>query len=127
MTWNGDTINSNIPTLIYHDELYNGTGPIDNPNGPGRLVCTSQTPRTTHWTFPTYASRIVAGNTDDNFFHRREGTNPVVSRLSLNSANPITTPRTDYRANGLWRCNEDSGPTIYVAIYARVPGAVAIV
>ena len=103
----------------------NGTGPITDPDGPGRLICNSTTPKTTHWAFPTDNSRIMASNINGHFFHTREGnvnSPPVVSRLSLNSANPITTPRTDDRANGLWRCNEDKGPTIYVGIYARVPG-----
>ena len=127
MRWNGTVITGDTPTLIFHDELFSGTGPITDPDGPGRLVCTSETPTTVRWSFPTDASRITAGDSTDNFFHRREGSMinpPVVSRLSRNPANPIiiNSPRVDQRANGLWRCNEDSGPTIYVGIYARVPG-----
>ena len=122
MRWNGTVITSNIPTLIFHDELFSGTGSINDPDGPGRLVCRSETPRTVRWAFATDASRIVAGDTTDNFVATRQGTNPILSRLSRNPANPITTPRTDQRANGLWRCNEDNGPWIYVGIYTRVPG-----
>ena len=51
---------------------------------------------------------------------------PVVSRLSQNSARPITAPITEDFANGLWRCNEEGGTTIHVGIYAR-NGGIALV
>lgn len=123
MMWNGTVITSDTPTLIFHDELFSSTGPITNSIGPGRLICTSQTPSIVYWAYTTSNSRITAGDTTDNFFHQREGTDPVVSRLSLNPDNPITTTQaTDQRINGLWRCNEDNWPTIYVGIYARAQG-----
>ena len=121
MTWNGTDI-TGVPTLIYHDELLSYNGPNNHPDAPGRLLCISRTPRPIYWSYPTDASRIPLLDTSDNFFHRRGGSNPVLSRLSRNSENPITTPRTDQRANGLWRCNENNGPTLYVGLYARVPG-----
>ena len=124
MRWNGTLITSNIPTLIYHDELLSTTGPITDPNGPGSLICESET-ATLFWAYPTDSGRITAGGTTDTFFHRREGSTsnpPVVSRLSRNPAN--NTLRTGQQENGLWRCNEQNGPSIYVGIYARVPGRV---
>ena len=128
MRWNGTVITSDIPTLIFHDELFSGTGDITNRNGPGRLVCTSTTQDLVHWAYPTDGGRIMPLDNSSNFFVRREGSvssPPIVSRLSLNSANPITAPVTGDFANGLWRCNEQGGPSTYVGIYARSGGVQA--
>ena len=125
MTWNGTDI-TNIPTFIYHDELTDNLFFTD-PNGPGSLVCTSVGLRNVLWAYPTDDSNIgILIDNSQNFVHSRlggESLPPIRSRLSRNPNNPITTPRTDERANGLWRCSEQYvGSVLHVGIYARVPG-----
>ena len=123
MTWNGTVIN-NVPTFIYHDELTNSRTYTDSKE-PGYLVCTSTAIMEIRWSYPTDASVISAGDFSQNFFHYRVGrfhNPPLRARLQINPFNHIRAPRTDARANGLWRCHELSGPTLHVGIYARVPG-----
>ena len=119
MTWN-DTDISDVLTFIYHDEL------TDKPgfSGPGTLLCISRQIREVFWSYPD-GSRVMLSNTSQNFLHLQLGHQldaPIRARLSRNPDNPITTPRTDELANGLWQCHERKGPTYHVGIYARVPG-----
>ena len=123
MTWNGTVIN-NVPTLIYHDELMNGTIYFNDTdhNGPGTLVCTSTALRTIFWSYPTDASAIQPFNFTQNFHHLPFGSKsdpPIRGRLQRNPINPITAPIADERANGLWRCHERHGLTLHVGIFAR--------
>ena len=125
MTWNGTDI-SDVPTLIYHDEL------TDKPgfDGSGTLLCTSRRSLSVSWSYPDNIE-IGLSDSSQSFLHLQSGNlgdPPIRARLSRNPSNPITTPRTDRRANGLWRCFQHKGPKyslgspIHVAIYARVPG-----
>ena len=125
MTWNGTDI-SDVPTFIYHDEL------TDKPgfNESGTLLCISRVPSGVFWSYADNRG-IVLSDRSQNFLHLQSGNlsdPPIQARLSRNPSNPITTPRTDRRANGLWRCFEHKGPTyiigplFYVGLYARVPG-----
>ncbi len=112
--WNGTDI-TGIPTLIYHDELYTGNGPITDPDGPGRLICNSSL------SLPLFfwrsADGFGIGSLTPNFDQIKQIvvlTN--MSRLSVTA--PFVAPNFNERFNGLWECYS-GGFHVHVGIYAR--------
>ena len=120
MTWNGTDI-TGVPTFIYHDELFRGTGPITDPDGPGRLICRSltQTAQPVRWLDVSGSIVRDLHSQSSAFFQRRKTlSNVELSRLSLSTTYTIMR-----RANtsGLWICGPP-GMRVYVGLYARVEG-----
>ena len=120
--FNGTAITG--PMLIYHDEIDsdNTAVPTDeNSNGPGDLVCRSESIGRTFWRRPHGGSASM--NVEDSFYQVRSPTNtdthPFLSQLSTID----TLDSTDPEFNGLWLCTFGSIDSfIYVGIYSRNSG-----
>ena len=120
MRWNGTDITGQL-TFIYHDELIiSGDDIITNRNGPGSLICSSETQTTVLWHFTD--GRIF--NAVDNFKQTAEPGPPSVSQLTqfIVSANVSLDPAT----NGMWYCSTTEGLRLHVAIYGRVAGQILV-
>ena len=118
MRWNGTDI-TGVPTLIYHDELVTSTdNVITDPDGQGSLICSSVAQTTVSWVSVSGSTTVTHSN--GNFKQTRAAGPPSLSQLTL-GGDPITTPRTDVAANGLWSCSA-SGTQLHVGLYGRVQG-----
>ena len=134
--FNGTTIAG--PILIYHDEIGSDTTiPTDgNSNGPGDLVCRSESIGRTFWRNPTGSS--VLTSTSSAFYSVRTPqsdpqTYPFLAQLSTIDFLDSTDPT----INGLWICilgfTGDIGEQdvidsfIYVGIYSRNSGELRII
>ena len=133
LTFNGTAITS--PRLIYHDEIVSdSTIPtVLNSDGPGDLVCRSDSIGLTFWRYPT--GNTVPEIKPGDFFTVRTPVAvpnyyPFLARLSTIDY----LDSTDSTINGLWICIlggihtgniEDSdviASYIYVGIYSRNSG-----
>ena len=114
--------------LIYHDEilLRDGTDSIRDPNGPGALICRSETGRAV-WRFPNSVQVQPTGRFDDGIGQTMTGTSvlPTLAQLFLRIEYTEQTRRTN--RNGLWQCVLDNqGGTVDdfvpVGFYNRATG-----
>ncbi len=122
MWWNGTEI-TGIPTLIYHDELVISTSIVTDPNGPGHLICRSETQEVVDWL--DVHDNSVTTETSGNFFQQRMTTTGLaLSRLSQNIPFSLPIVR-DVRTSGLWACGT-SNSLQYVGLYARLLGKLTL-
>ena len=116
MRWNGTDI-TNVPTVIFHEELLvsnYGDDVIPDPDGPGSLICSSETVANVTWLFPAAAIATVGV---DSFRQRRETGPPTLAQLTRSNYADRIGPRNDPHANGLWRCEAEGVPTLDVGLY----------
>ena len=130
VTWNGTLVNG--PILIYHDELRldgNSNPMLGDLDGPGALVCRSQTRPLAQWrdtsgdSFPDTDS---GGHSDINQIRSGPNDVPSFSRLSRGT---ITSPTDNFDGLLVCRVNNvnDAQDVIanfrYVGFYNRdIPG-----
>ncbi len=120
MWWNGTDI-TEIPTLIYHDELITSQdNAITNINGPGSLACRFIAWLDINWFGVTDAAGDITTGNDGNFKQRKERGPPSLSQLTQSV--PVSTPRWDDNTNGLWYCSISGMTPLYVGIYGRING-----
>ena len=123
MRWNGSDI-TGIPTFIFHDELVDGLDQLSSPpttpevDGPGRLVCRSETQATINWLLANGVPVTTSSN--GNFVQRRFSTGaPSYSRMGIGVPLDPIFVRTDDVTNGLFSCNASGMTTLYVGLYGR--------
>ena len=119
-SWNGTTLATNRPVLIFHDEIsIDSTAPfnIDIMGTQGTLLCRSQQRRAS-WNLPNGMLVDLVTNSDRVFQQIRNTHEPSFSQLSRYVPEIRLT---DARYNGLWTCrrNNVSNIAIPVGIYHR--------
>ena len=123
--WNGTNI-TGVPTFIYHDELINRSSFNNVSDGPGRLICRSETLRLVRWLYVNGNIVQPAPNLNLYFDQTMENTSDAsLSQLSLSST---FSQRKSSTTSGLWLC----GPSqmrlcgfqmrLYVGLFARIRG-----
>ena len=124
VTWNGTLVTG--PILIYHDEVRldgNDNPMLGDVDGPGALVCRSQTRPLAHWRNTDRAIVQETGG-DINQIQTDEQATPSFARLSRGTTN---TPE---NFDGLLTCRVntmgDGADTFYnlnyIGFYNRLPG-----
>ena len=117
VTWNGTLVTR--PILIYHDEL-NDNPMLGDVDGPGALVCRSQTRPITQWRMTT-GTLVQETGGDFNQIRTAAETFPSFSLLSRG------TTSTPENFDGLLICRVDTrgdGPNVfanfnYIGFYNR--------
>ena len=124
VTWNGTLVIG--PILIYHDEVRldgNNNPMLGDLDGPGALVCRSQTRPRAGWRMTNLSFVQESGN-DINQIQNGADDVPNISRLSRGTTNPLEN------FNGILMCRVDTrgdpsdvlANLNFVGFYNRVPG-----
>ena len=120
VTWNGTLVTG--PILIYHDELRldgNDNPMLGDVDGPGALVCRSQTRPQALWRSP---ARFEVQETGGDINQIQTGTTPSFARLSRGTTN---SPPQDFDGLLICRVNTiNDGPDVaanynFIGFYNR--------